>query len=271
MNIIIKIVLYLALVGGVAGTGYFGYKESQTAFANVNRYDSELTSIPGENIPVPNEGSQTNVTAGDSTSAGGDQNKAKNKSKMMSYFLACALLGLMLAFMLARDVASAAADKAVDIIYNTDAGVLNSEEYEKAEGEADNGNYLQAIDMMRSYYKRNPSDVFAARRIAEIYENDLQNFEAAALEYENILTLPLPSKRWSWMAIHLCNIYTGKLNNQNRALELLQQVVTDHTNTPAGLKARERLEKMGYEIEIVDDSEDGSDSSSPAPKGFSPK
>src|SRR2546429_1455339 len=47
------------------------------------------------------------------------------------------------------------------------------------------GNFLEAIQLMRDYLKQNPREQHVALRIAEIYEKDLQNFLAAALEYRS--------------------------------------------------------------------------------------
>ena len=60
---------------------------------------------------------------------------------------------------------------------------------------------------MRDYYNKNPREVHVALRIAEIYEKDLNNHLAAALEYEEVLKKKLPAERWGWAAIHLVNLY----------------------------------------------------------------
>ena len=270
MNIIVKIGIYLVLVASLAWTSWTGYQASQLAAHKVSKYDSELTSVPGSgNQPVttvttnsPPSGSESPVTGEEPE----QESQGKAQSRMITYFLLAAIILIILAFLIARDVATYSAEKAIEVIYNTEGGTTRSEEYEAAEEEYAAGNYIKAIELLKAYYSNNPSDVFAARRAAEIYEKDLQNYSAAAMEYEQLLKLPLPSVRWGWMAIHLCNLYTGKLNNPDRGVELLQQIVMDHTETPAGKKARERLELLGFEIEIVSDEEDGA-----MPRGFKPK
>ena len=82
--------------------------------------------------------------------------------------------------------------------------------------------------------------MFVALRIAEIYEKDLGNFLAAALEYEEILEKKLPPDRWGWSAIHLCNLYY-KLQQEPKATALLHRIVKDYGRTPAAKKARKRL------------------------------
>ncbi len=92
-----------------------------------------------------------------------------------------------------------------------------------------------------------------ALRIAEIYEKDLNNPLAAALEYEEVLKKKLPADRWGWAAIHLSNLYTGKLNRTPQALDLLQRIVAQCGGSAPAKKARERLEALQVEHpELVD-------------------
>ena len=109
-----------------------------------------------------------------------------------------------------------------------------------AEHEWADGNHLEAIRLMRDYLKKYPREQHAALRIAEIYENDLHNYLAAALEYEEILTKKLPAERWGWSAIHLCNLYL-KLDQQEKAVALLRRIDAEYGETAAAEKACQRL------------------------------
>jgi hypothetical protein len=80
-------------------------------------------------------------------------------------------------------------------------------------------------------------------RIAEIYEKDLKNNLAAALEYEEVLKHKLQPERWGWAAIHLCNLYF-RLNQEQKGFDLLRRIVNDYPNTAAAEKARKRLEQV---------------------------
>ena len=114
-------------------------------------------------------------------------------------------------------------------------------EYEAAEAEWSKGNHMDALNMMRAYLKRNPNEQHVAIRIAEIYEKDLNNYLAAALELEDVLQRKLPREKWGWTAIHLVNIYSGKLNQTDKAILTLQRIVRDYPETAAAKKARQRL------------------------------
>ena len=133
---------------------------------------------------------------------------------------------------------------------------------------------MDAIRHLREYLKRNPREIHAAIRIAEIYEKDLGNNLAAALEYEEILRCKLTPDRWGWTAIHLCNLYF-RLQQEAKALVLLQRIILEHGETPAAEKARKRLEQMGMAPpqppSTSDIAEDEETTGSNLPSGFKPK
>ena len=120
-------------------------------------------------------------------------------------------------------------------------------DYEAAEQEWAKGNHLEAIRLLREYLEKNPRAQHVALRIAEIYEKDLTNPLAAALEYEEILKQKLPPERWGWAAIHLCNLYTGKLDRPQKGIDLLRRIVAEHGETAAAEKARTRLDQLADE------------------------
>lgn len=139
-----------------------------------------------------------------------------------------------------NDVSHFFGNRALKFLYNDEGEGFRDPEYEQAEQEWADGNHLEAIRLMRDYLKKYPREQHAALRIAEIYENDLHNYLAAALEYEEILTKKLPAERWGWSAIHLCNLYV-KLDQQEKAVALLRRIDAEYSETAAAAKARQRL------------------------------
>jgi TolA-binding protein len=121
--------------------------------------------------------------------------------------------------------------------------------YDRAEAEWANGHFLEAVELLRGFLKKHPREIYAALRIAEIYEKDLKNYLAAALEYEEVLKHKLPPERWGWAAIHLCNLHS-KLGQPPKAAALLRRIVEEYPRTGAAKKARTRL---GME-ELADDT-----------------
>lgn len=149
-------------------------------------------------------------------------------------------------------------------------------DYDAAEEVWAKGEHLEAIGLMRDYLRRNPSQQHVAIRIAEIYEKDLGNFLAAALELEEVLGKKLPREKWGWTAIRLSNLYSGRLSQPDKALGVLNRIVNDFPETAAARKARERLGLPEPE-EAAPTAPDEATAPPPAedasslPRGFRPK
>jgi tetratricopeptide (TPR) repeat protein len=155
-------------------------------------------------------------------------------------------------------------------------------EYLAAEKVCAEGDPLEAIRLLREYHQKHPRDTNAAVRIAEIYDRDLKNQLAAALEYEEVLKLKLPPDRWGWSAIRLCNLYS-KMREPEKAVALLRRVANECGETSAAEKARERLARFDPDFETQPAEEkpaqtppdapppSASPSASNLPPGFRPK
>lgn len=204
---------------------------------------------------------------------------AKPRSKAWGTYLAGFLVvSLALGLLIAHDFSHFFAEKAEQFIFDQEGVVEKDPEYEEAEKLWADGKPLEAIQLMRDFLTREPRAQYAALRIAEIYEKDLGNYIAAALEYEEVLNKKLPPEKWGWTAIHLANLYSGKLNKTGKAEALLQRIVAEYPQTPAAKKAREHLGLPEPAPEIAGVSETGvknsaKDDGSQAklPPGFRPK
>jgi hypothetical protein len=185
-----------------------------------------------------------------------------------------------LGLLLANDLSHLFSGRAMKVLYNEEGDGIANPDYEKAEEEWAKGNFLDAIQLMRDYLKLNPREQHVALRIAEIYEKDLENHLAAALEYEEVLKQKLPPERWGWAAVHLCNLYTSKLNQSDKAIVLLQRIVAEYGETAAADKARKRLTQLEEEGVALPHFESPAESAGPTsnlappsnlPPGFAPK
>lgn len=166
----------------------------------------------------------------------------------MFFFIFAASLGILAG----HDASQAIGNRTINALYNDEGEGMSDPEYDKAEQEWADGHHLEAIRLMRDYLQKNPREVHASLRIAEIYEKDLQNLLAAALEYEEILKQNLSPERWGWAAIHLCNLYF-KLNQSDKAVALLRRIDSEYGETQAADKARKRLEMFETEGGAVDE------------------
>lgn len=182
------------------------------------------------------------VSAQSSTGSAKPTSVQPAKPNRSALYLAGFVGGMLgLALLLGWDVTQWVSRKATHGLGVDLAPVENDPEYDAAEAEWAKGNHLDAIKLLREFLQHNPSQQHAAIRIAEIYEKDLHNYLAAALELEEVLTKRLPKEKWGWTAIHLANIYSGRMNQPEKALATLDRIVRDYPDTSAAKKARQRL------------------------------
>jgi TolA-binding protein len=245
------------------------------AAANTNISENPTNAA----VVTTNSTENTNTTVAASPKKAAVKPEGKRHLGLWSgvFLLSLAALGLLIA----ADVSHYFGNRALKVLYNDEGEGVANPEYETAEQVWANGDHLEAIRLMREYLNKHPREQFVALRIAEIYEKDLNNPLAAALEYEEVLKHKLPPDRWGWAAIHLCNLYF-KLNQEQKAYELLRKIVKDYGQTPAAEKARKRLEQLGElppsdtitESQVQAKPAAGSEPSRPEsnlPPGFRPK
>jgi hypothetical protein len=156
-----------------------------------------------------------------------------------AFFATVVVLGLFTA----HEVSQLVAVKAVKTLYDDDGTEIHDPEYDRAEEVWANGDPLEAIRLMRAYLQKHPNAQFAAIRIAEIYEKDMQNPLAAILEYEEVLKHRLPPEKWGWTGIHLCNLYRRN-GKADQAVALLRRIVLEYGRTAAAGKARKHLTQI---------------------------
>ncbi|MBM3823313.1 MAG: tetratricopeptide repeat protein [Verrucomicrobia bacterium] len=222
MSVPIRVCLYVLCLGLSAVFGYRLYVE----YEGVSKKPASATTTDLD-IKLPEE------------SGGGKRKGAQANLGTWGAALFFTLAGLGL--LAGQDISKYFSGRATKLLFNDDGDPITDPEYEIAENEWAKGNHLDAIRLLREYLAKNPREQFAALRIAEIYEKDLNNPLAAALEYEEVLTKKLPPERWGWAAIHLCNLYSTKLGQMDKAVALLRRLDEEYPETAAAGKARQRL------------------------------
>jgi len=237
----VRILLYVVLSAVLGFCGLQILKISRAAgLTSGSGANSGTNAAPAATNGAPS----TNAAAADGTMPAADGSVRQSSSRlgsMMGYGITgfAALLGLSL--LIGFDISKFVANRVEEFVFNDDLKGVKDPDYEEAENVWARGQHLEAVQLLRDFYKRNPSEVYAALRIAEIYETNLHNYLAAALEYEEILKRKLPAERWGWAAIHLANLYNGKLDKPEQANAILHRIVNEYGHTAAAKKARERL------------------------------
>lgn len=222
----IRLPLYAVLLIGTCVFGYF-------AVSNYKQLMHE-----------PSDASQANLSDVPALKKDESPQTQGGYARMLTCGIFFVVSAVGLGLLLGHDIAHYCGNRLVRSMTNDEGEGIPNPEYEAAEQEWANGQHLEAVRLMREYLSKNPREQHVALRIAEIYEKDLGNPLAAALEYEEILQQKLPPERWGWAAIHLCNLYS-KLNQHEKSIALLQRIEAEYKDTAAAEKARKRLEELG--------------------------
>jgi TolA-binding protein len=235
MNKSLRIVAYLLLTLGVIGFG-LAFVKNLPKSRELPSSDDTTPSLETNAMTAATNVVSTNAAQAKPVVAA--PSSGGHWGTFLGGFLICTIgLGLLVAY----DLTHVVVHHGEKLILDQDLAIETSPEYEEAERIWANGHHLEAIQLMRDFLAKSPQAQYAALRIAEIYEKNLGNFLAAALEYEEILKKKLPDERWGWAAIHLVNLYSGKLNKGAQAEALLHRIVDEFPKTAAAKKARERL------------------------------
>lgn len=252
MNPKVKLLLYVVLGGCLIFFGsrvlslVKGNDGGVSSSANTTNATNAITATNVAVAVVTNDPAATNPVPATSLVADpSDEPTARRSSarlsQIMGYgsagFLSLVLLGILIG----RDMSRFVAARVDEFIFNDNLEGAKDPDYEQAEDIWRKGDHLGAIRLMRDYLKKHPREQYVALRIAEIYETDLRNYLAAALEYEEILKKKLPAERWGWAAIHLANLYSGRLDKMAEAEALLHRIIDEYGQTAAAKKARDRL------------------------------
>lgn len=273
MNLPWRIVLYLVL----AGVAYFSGRQFLAGFSRqmdraaerLERYEALETprQTPGE-LPSAAESAgietDTNqpaatgepgapqavaaVTSPMPTNApapartAGARDRSREARGGFSMVWGAVALGAILALgvLVGREIAGYLTQRVHREIYGEASEPVGDPEYDEAEQVWARGDHLEAVRLLREFLKKKPHKLHAAFRIAEIYEKDLKNPLAAALEYEAILNQRFEAERWGWAAIHLVNLY-NRLGQTEKAEATLRRILAEQPHTAAAAKARERL------------------------------
>lgn len=168
----------------------------------------------------------------------------RNYFRLLGYTVGFAAAMLVLGFVAAQDFGHLLKFRFGREVSYVDARSERNAQYERAEHLALKGSAHDAIKLLQAIIAKHPNHVHSVLRIAELYDKELHDFPNAALHYEEVLKLKIPDEQWGWVAIRLANIYSGKLNQPQVALDLIRRLAAERPGTQAGAKALKRLAKI---------------------------
>ena len=168
---------------------------------------------------------------------------AGSTALMVVYLIGLIVVAGVLAVVSGMDISRFFGQRAREWFVQGGAPIHSAPEFEAAEKLRTSGQPLEAIGVLREVLQSHPGEVHVMSRIAEIYNYDLRNYLAAALEYEELLKHRLDPEQWAWGALHLAKLY-GRLNEPEKSMALLQKLDGKYGNTVAGRRARKALEQL---------------------------
>lgn len=169
-----------------------------------------------------------------------------SKPRMIASFGAFLAVAVVLGILGAQDVSRRLGKRTESWILQSGDPALSAAELDKAENLRKRGEPLEAVRLLRDFLQKYPGEYEVMSRIAEIYNYDLKNYLAAALEYEELLQRKLPDEDWGWAALHLAKLY-GRLNQPDKAVELLERLDGEYGHTLAAKRARKVREQHSSE------------------------
>lgn len=215
--------------------------ETQIAGGETNPVEAPAETNVNANPKAGSRGESNVVAATAPPARGATPSAAGHGSSHKGLYAALALFSVIsLGLMVGREVSAYAGRRVQREIYGEASEPVGDTQYDEAERIWADGDHLEAIRLLREFLQRKPNKLHAAFRIAEIYEKDLGNHLAAALEYEEILKHRFDRQRWAWAAIHLVNLY-NRIEQPAKAEALLLRVTEECGDTDAAVKARQRL------------------------------
>jgi TolA-binding protein len=171
---------------------------------------------------------------------------------MMACFGGFIAMVIALGVLCAFDISHYFGERAKQWFLQGGAPIHSAPEFEAAEKLRASGQPLEAVSLLREFLQSHPGEVHVMSRIAEIYNYDLKNYLAAALEYEELLKHRLDPEQWGWAALHLAKLY-GRLNEPDKSLALLDQLQKKYGKTVAARRAKKALDQL-QEPESDDES-----------------
>ncbi len=179
-----------------------------------------------------------------------------SESKVMVYFGGFVLAVVGLGLLCAYDIAHHFGWRVQEWFLQGGRPALATAEMEQAQQLRAEGRPLDAIGVLREFVQQHPHEWEVMARIAEIYNHDLGNYLAAALEYEELIKHKLPAEQWAWSALHLAKLY-GRLDQPEKSLALLERLENEYGRTVAARRAHKAIEQLRSGAAPSDATEEG--------------
>ena len=150
---------------------------------------------------------------------------------------------LCLGALLAPDFSGWLADKFFGLIFPKNEGKV-IKEYSHIKALTAQGYYDRAIEEYKKELDNDPMNHDLMLEIAQIYHENLKNFDLAVEYYNKALALITDDNTWVFVKNRLADIYLSDLDDKDKAAVVLNDIITKLPDTKHAQQASDRIKNL---------------------------
>ena len=139
-------------------------------------------------------------------------------------------LALCIGALLAPNFSSYLADKFFELIFSKNKGKVRKE-YSHIKALTIQGYYDKAVEEYKKELDNDPDNHNLMLEIAQIYHENLKNFDLAIEYYNKALALITDDNTWVFVKNRLADIYLSDLDDKDKAAVVLNDIITKLPDT----------------------------------------
>lgn len=127
-----------------------------------------------------------------------------------------------------------------ELFFSTE-GIKYREPHSRAKALLAQGQVEEALKEYRRILEKDPQDVEAQVELASIYEEQLEDYLRAVMEYEKALGLDPEENLFCFVSHRVADIYREHLDLPRRARQILEKIEEKFPGSPHAQRAREKI------------------------------
>ena len=166
-----------------------------------------------------------------------------DKIGAVANLLIMVFLALCIGALLAPNFSSYLADKSFELIFSKNKGKVRKE-YSHIKALTIQGYYDKAVEEYKKELDNDPMNHDLMFEIAQIYHENLKNFDLAIEYYNKALALITDDNTWVFVKNRLADIYLSDLDDKDKAAVVLNDIITKLPDTKYARQAGDRIKNM---------------------------
>ncbi len=150
---------------------------------------------------------------------------------------------LCLGALLAPDFSSYLADKFFGLIFPKNKGKV-AKEYSRIKALTAQGHYDKAIEEYKKELDNDTMNYNLILEIAQIYHENLKSYNLAVEYYNKALGFITDSNTWVFVKNRLADIYVNNLDSKDKAAVVLNDIITKLPDTKYAQQAGDRIKNL---------------------------